>query len=213
MQKDWRAIRSILAQAFKVIWQELWTVLMVNGLWLLATLLIIPGPPATMALAWYTNQLAHAEPVDHTDFWRAIRRYFKQGWRWGVVNLFIILFLVGDYWLTYQAQDFTGKKLMLGLYVALLLFWLMLQFYALPFLFEQAEFKLRLAWNNALVLIGLNLRFVIVLGLVITLVLLLGTVAFLFSVFFGPFFLSLTSNFAVLDRLRNAKPNPIPSEG
>ena len=213
MQKDWRSIRDILAQSFKVIWQELWTALVVNSLWMLANLLIIPGPPATLALQWYTNQLVHQEAVDHTDYWRAIRRYFKEGWRWGIVNLLIILFLVGDYWITCQAQDFTGKTLMLGVYVGLLLFWFLLQFFALPLLFEQAEQKLRQAWGNALVLIGLNLRFVIVLGLVITLVLLLGTLAFLLSVFFGPIFLGLAGNFAVVDRLENAKPNPLPSEG
>lgn len=213
MLKDWRSIRAVLSQSFKVVWQELWTALVVNSLWMLANLLIIPGPPATLALYWFTNQLAHEEAVDHTDYWRAIGRFFKIGWSWGFLNLLIVAFLVGDYWITYQSQDFGGRKLLLGLYVALLIFWFLMQFYALPFLFEQKESKVLQAQNNALVLISLNLRFVILLGLVITLILFLGTLLFLLSVFFGPFFFGLASNFAVLDRLQNAQPNPLPSEG
>lgn len=187
--------------------------LVVNGLWLIANLLIIPGPPATLAMNWYCNQLAHEEAVDHTDFWRAIKRFFKIGWHWGLVNLVIIAFLVGDYWITYHAQDFTGKKLVLGLYIALLIFWLTMQFYALPFLFEQTELKLTQAWNNALVLISRNLPFVIMLALSITLIMLLGTLLFMLSVFFGPVFLSLAGNFAVLDRLQTNQFNHLSTEG
>lgn len=213
MQTVWRSVRSILAQSFKVIWKELWTILVVNGLWLIANLLIIPGPPATLALHWFSNQLAHEEPVDHTDFWRAIGRFFKLGWRWGIVNLLIIAFLVGDYLLTYHAQDFAGKKLVLGLYVALFIFWLLIQFYALPFLFEQNEHNLIQAWNNALVLISRNLPFVIMLALAITLMMILGTVLFMLSVFFGPVLLSLAGNFALQDRLQTNPINPLPTEG
>lgn len=187
--------------------------LVVNGLWLIANLLIIPGPPATLALQWYSNQLAHDEAVDHTDYWRAIGRFFKVGWRWGIVNLLIIAFLVGDYLITYQAQAFTGRKLVLGVYVALLIFWLLMQFYALPFLFEQKEPKLIQAWNNALVLISRNLPFVILLALSITLIMLLGTVLFLLSVFFGPAFLGLAGNYAVQDRLQPNQFNHLTTEG
>jgi uncharacterized membrane protein YesL len=209
----WRSVRSILASSFKAIWKELWTILVVNGLWLIANLLIFPGPPATLALHWYSNQLAHEEAVDHTDYWHAIKRFFKLGWRWGIANLLIVAFLVGDYWITYQAQDFSGKKLVLGLYVALLIFWLLMQFYALPFLFEQTELKLSQAWNNALVLISRNLPFVIILALSVSLIMVLGTLLFLFSVFFGPVFLSLAGNFAVQDRLQTNQFNHLSTEG
>src|SRR5512141_1881629 len=91
---------KILGRAFRDIWQELWTILIVQLLFLLAQVLIILGPPATVAMFFYGNRIAHEEMATEKDFLKAVRQYWKPAWRWGGLNLLVIGLLVGDYFLT-----------------------------------------------------------------------------------------------------------------
>lgn len=52
--------------------------LVVNSLWIIANLLVIPGPPATIALQAYANRIVHNEVTDLSDLWQAFKR------SWGV---------------------------------------------------------------------------------------------------------------------------------
>jgi hypothetical protein len=45
-----RTVLRIVGGAFQDLWADLWTVLACNLLWLIANLLIIPGPPATVGI-------------------------------------------------------------------------------------------------------------------------------------------------------------------
>ncbi|MEA4812296.1 MAG: hypothetical protein VB108_06975 [Anaerolineaceae bacterium] len=191
----------LAAQAVKAIWQDLWTMLAVNSLWVFSNLLVIPGPPATLALNAYANAIAAGEAVDHQDYWRYFIGSWKLGWRWGFCNLFILAILMGDHTLTSRAQDFPGKKILLGSYLALGLLWLLIQFFALPFLYEQKEKSLKQAWANSLVLMAKNPFFVLTLFITLGFSLLLSSLMFGLSLFFGAVFCSLLANFAVKYRL------------
>src|SRR5215471_900116 len=91
---------KIIGRAFQDVWQELWTILIVQLLFLLGHLLIILGPPVTVAMFYYGNRIAHDEIATERDFIHAIRQYWKPAWRWGGLNLLVIGLLVGDYHLT-----------------------------------------------------------------------------------------------------------------
>ena len=90
---------KILGLSFRDVWQELWTILIIQVLFLLGTILIVSAPPAILALFFYGNQVAHGERVTERDFLQAIRRYWKPAWRWGLINLLTIGVLTGDYYL------------------------------------------------------------------------------------------------------------------
>lgn len=199
-----RAVLRIIGGAFQDLWADLWTVLACNLFWLLANLLILPGPPATMAVVYYSNLLARGEQADLTDVWKAFRGYWGPAWRWGAVNLAVIAFLAADIALTGQFQEGAWKPYLQGLYVALLASWLAVQFFALPFLFEQERMSVRLAMRNAAALIGKNLGFVLALLILVLAILVAGTVAFLLSAMFGAVFLACTGSRAVLNRLEAA---------
>src|SRR5688500_6160804 len=96
---------QILGLAFRNTWQEFWTILVIQLLFLLAVILVIPGPPAILALFHYGNQVAHDELVNERDFLRAIRQYWGPAWRWGFVNIIIIGLLTGDYYLVKNLID------------------------------------------------------------------------------------------------------------
>lgn len=183
------------------IWKDLWTSLVCNTIWLLANLLIIPGPPATIALYDYANRKAHGEEPDHKDFWNSFKKSWDIGWRWGAINLLFLPILFIDIYLSSKISNPTLESYLVGLYIAMGLGWFLLQFFALPFLFEQDKMKVWTALRNAVVMIGRNIYFVLVILFFLVLILIIGTLVSLLSVMFGGIFIALLGNRAVLNRL------------
>jgi len=192
---------SVLRAALRDTWDDLWSTAVCNLLWLLLSLSFFLGPPATAALFFYANRLAHGESTGVGEFLRAVRRYFGVGWRWGLVNGVMLFLLVGDVILTGRLSQSAGMGLVQGLFLAGLLVWLLLQLYTLPFLFEQETPSVKLALRNGAAMLGNNILFSVALGVLLGCILLLGTVAFMLSLAAGGVFVALVGNHAVLNRL------------
>jgi hypothetical protein len=197
MTEAWGVQRAALRDT----WNDLFTTAVCNLLWLFFNLLIVTGPPATVALFYYANRLVHGEPTGAGDFLRAVRRYFGVGWRWGLVNGAMLFLLVGDVVLTGQLGQSAGAQLVQGFFLAGLLSWLLLQLYTLPFLFEQETPSVQLALRNGAAMLGNNILFSVTLGVLLGCILLLGTLVFMLSLAAGGVFLALVGNHAVLNRL------------
>ena len=192
----------IVGLAFRDLWQELWTILIVNLLFLLLSILIIPGPPATLALFYYGNQIAHGEIATERDFLHAIKAYWGPGWRWGLLNLLVIGLLTGDYYLVETWTDNPNIiSLVQGLYITLLAAWFLLQLFTLPFLFEQEQPSISHAFRNAAVFTGKKLILVLTLALLLGVSLIVGTLAFMLTFALGGAFVAFASNHAVLKDL------------
>jgi uncharacterized membrane protein YesL len=200
-----KAVLQIVRDALQDIWGDLWTMLVCNLLWYLANLLIVPGPPATLALFHYANRLAHGEVADLDDFWKAFRHYWGPAWRWGGVNLAMIAFLLGDIILTGQLSQELWSQYMQGLYLALLASWMVVQFFALPFLFEQEAMSVRQALRNGAALIGKNIGFAFALSGLLLFILITGVLVFMLSFAFGAVLTACVGNRAVLNRLEIVK--------
>ncbi len=190
--------------AFRDVWQELWTILIVHLIFLFGNLLIVTGPPVTVALFFYGNRIAHGESANERDFLNAIRYYWKPAWRWGFMNLLVIALLIGDYFLTGKlANDSNAVHWIQGLYVTLLSVWILLQIFSLPFLFEQEQPSVIQALRNSMLFIRRNLILVLTLALLLVLSLMLGTLAFMLTFVFGGAFVAFASNHAILEDLPN----------
>ena len=197
------ALRSV-GLAFRDVWQELWTILIVHLIFLFGNLLIVTGPPVTVALFFYGNRIAHGESANERDFLNAIRKYWKPAWRWGFMNLLVIGLLIGDYYLTGRLSDDSNTAHFIqGLYLTLLSVWILLQIFSLPFLFEQEQPSVVQALRNATVFIRRNLILVLTLSLLLVLSLMIGTVAFMLTFVFGGAFVAFASNHAILEDLPN----------
>ena len=192
---------SVIGRSFRDLGSDFFTTAVCNLVWLLSQVLILPGPPATLALFFVANRLAHGEVTDAGDLLRALPRYFGLGWRWGAVNLFLLLVLWGDFRLTGQFGDSPLLRLIQGFYLALLALWILVQLMALPFLFEQVQPSLRQAWRNGLVLMVKHPVFSLGTGLLTLLVLLAGIPLFLLTLAAGGLFVALVGNHAVLNRM------------
>ena len=193
---------KILGFSFRDVWQELWTILIVHLLFLVGNILIIPGPPVTLALFFYGNRIAHGERANERDFLEAIRHYWKPAWRWGLINFLAIGLLTGDYYLIgNMAASSSFASFIQGMYITLLAGWLLLQLFTLPFLFEQNQPSVVQALRNAAIFIGRNLILVFVLVLLLALSLTAGTLAFMLTFVFGGALIAFAGNHAVLEHL------------
>lgn len=184
---------------------DLFTTAVTHLLWLILTLSVITAPAAAVALFYLANRKAHGEVTDVGDFFLALRHYFWTAWRWGLANVLVVFFLVGDLVLTGRLSQSPIARLIQGFYLVLLLVWFFLQLYTLPLLFEQAEPSLRQAWRNAAVMLGKNIGFSLALAAALAIVLLLSTLFFLVVVAAGGLLVALIANHAVLNRLEVEK--------
>ena len=183
------------------IWADMWTALVCDLIWLLSVVLILPGPPVTLALVYFANRRAHEDLTDLKDLWHGFRLYWKPAWRWGILNLLILSLLVGDFYLTGRSDPASPLRFIQSFYLAVVLVWLMVQFYALPFLIEQEQPSLRQALRNGAVMLGQNIVFSVCFGFGLLLICLVGIPLFFLTVGFGPLFLAFAANRAVLMRL------------
>ena len=196
-----RAAVGVIGSAFQDAWDDLWTNLALNLIWLICQLLVIPGPPATLALFHFANLAAKGEVTDFHEFWGAFRRNFWTAWRWALLNLLVLALLLGDYLLSGGFRADSTAGILQGLYLALLAIWLLVQLYTLPFLLEQSSPGVLRAERNAIVLLGRNIRFSLVLGALLIVILMVGIPVFFLSMALGAMLIAAAGNHAVLDRL------------
>lgn len=198
MQEAWHVIRTALHDT----WSDLLTTAVVNLMWLGLTLPVVTAPPAALALFYIGNRLAHGDPTDPRDFLQAFRRHLIAGWRWGALQLAVLSVLVGDVALSGRlGGGSVAGRLAQGFYLTGLAFWLLLQVYALAFLFEQETPSLRLALRNGAVMLGQNPLFSLALGVLLLALLTVGVMLFFVTAAVGGVFLALVGNHAVLNRL------------
>jgi hypothetical protein len=193
----WQVMRAAVGDAGT----DLFTTAAVNLLWIAGVLLLLTGPPATVALFYVANRQAHGEATDPADYLRAARRFFAVGWRWGLLNGAVIFFLVGDVIITGRLAPPERAWLFQSLYLAATAGWLLLQLVSLPFLFEQERPVVRQALRNGVVMIGRNLTFTVALAVLLVAGLAISAVLFLVLFAAGAPILALIGNHAVLNRL------------
>jgi hypothetical protein len=150
---------------------------------------------------YYGNRLAHGEVADVRDFLEALRRYFLAGWTWGAANLLVIALLIGDYIVTGRLSASPAARFTQGFYLAALGIWLLIQLFALPFLFEQEKASLWQGIRNGAVFVGRAPVFSLFLGVLLILTLALGAALFMLSGAAGGVFLAVAGNRAVISRL------------
>ncbi|MGE5252235.1 MAG: hypothetical protein ACM3QS_18685 [Bacteroidota bacterium] len=186
--------------SFRDTWQELWTALLIHVLFVLGNLLVIPGPPATLAMFFFSNKIAHGEAADIRDFLGALGLYWAPAWRWAFLNILVIGLLAGDY-LFMGHMAASALRFVQGLYLTLLAGWLLVQLFVPPFLFEQDKPAVLQALRNAFVFLGKNGGFVLALALLLAVSLAAGILTFMLTFALGGAFVAFAGNHAVLQHL------------
>jgi uncharacterized membrane protein YesL len=191
---------QVVGRALRDWWDDWVNMAVLNLLLALAWLTIILGPPATFGLYYVTNRLAHGQSLGPQGLIEGGRRYFIASWRWMLLNLAVAV-LLGVSYVFYASLPAAWANFIQAAFILLAASWLIVQFYALPYLMEQEEQRVGLALRNAvftaLAAPGYTLVVVGVAALIAALS--IGTVAFLFLG--GPCLLAALGNRAVIERL------------
>jgi hypothetical protein len=200
---------TIIGRALRHYWDEGFNLLLINLVWFLAQLLVIPGPPATAALFFVTNRVARGYFARFSEFWGALKTLFGPAWKWGALNLAAI-FVFGYAALFYRSGVFDAAGAVLSLVMWFLLgCWLFLQLFAFPMWLEQSDKRVGLALRNAAVMLAHHVRLAF-LALVVAAIAVGLTAAFwLLIAMVTPAFLALLGNTVVVaqvDALRDQEP-------
>lgn len=195
------AALRVFTRALADAWDALVVLAALNIIWLALSLLIVFLPPATAAMFAATHELASGRAPGVRDFLTAVRSYFWQAWLWALVNVAVaVAFVAGFYF--YGSIPEPWADGVQGLLILFASFWGVSQLFVWPFLFTQAEPRLRLALRNAVLAVFAAPLFALTFAAIVALVLALSLVLIAPIAVITTAFVCLLANHAVTDRLR-----------
>jgi len=144
---------SVFWQTLKDTWEELYSLAIVNVVWLLASMTILLFPVTAAGMYYVTNRVAHGKTFHFSDFIEGIKKFWWRSLIWFLANILFVVIIYTN--LTFYSSNFKGLWVAFvgGFWLALLAFWLTMQMYFWPMLIEQKETKMLLAWRNAAFLV------------------------------------------------------------
>lgn len=129
-------------------WWDGWLdMVMVMLVWFFAQLTIVLGPPATFGLYYVVYRMVNGEASGVRGMIEGARQHFGKALLWGLINVLVAL----TYWVNYNFYASIEAVWSLSIVFLLLLvgvLWILTQFYALPFYFEQDIKSLKVALRN-----------------------------------------------------------------
>ncbi len=193
---------SVVRTAIIDLWNNAFLVIFCSLVWLFLTLLIIPGPPATIALFAISASIVDQERLlEFSDYLRAIWRNFGLGWRWAAINIPVLLIIAVDIRaVPRMVSPNAALTIQLAFYLALAI-WIVVNWYALSFLFQQEKPAVLQALRNGGVLLLQHPWFSLALALVTAALLALSLIMVIVNMLFGPMLVALIGSHAVVDRL------------
>ena len=129
-------------------------IVLLNALWFLASLLVIPALPATAALFYSMNELAHDRGATFTKFFEGFKRYFWLSFKWGLPSVIIFVVLIYNIFFYGQVEGQITVMPQLAsvaqlLSILMLVVFSSMQLYMFPLLLEQVEPSLKNAIRNS----------------------------------------------------------------
>ncbi len=193
---------QIARSAIVDLWDHIFLVIFCSLAWLLLVLLIIPGPPATLALFDMAERIARREHLlEFRDYLRAVLKRFGVGWRWGAANIVVVAIVLIDIRMVPRMFSPTVAAYLQIFFTMALALWIVVNWYALAFLLQQREPSVRQALRNGAVLLLQNPLFTLVLAAITAILIGLSLVLIIVNLLFGPMLVALISTHAVLNRL------------
>lgn len=199
MRDALRVVRSAIVD----LWDHLVLVIACSLTWLGLVLLVIPGPPATMALFEFADRIARREHLlEFRDYLRAIGPRFGLGWRWAAINILVLAILLIDIRVAPRMFAPSVAVPLQTFFLLALAMWIVVNWYALAFLFQQRDPSVRLALRNGAVMLVQHPFFSLVLVVLTAILLGLSLILVIVNLLFGPMLVALISTHAALNRLQ-----------
>lgn len=190
----------VIGRALVTWWDDWVQLLVVNLAWAGLCLTVVLAPPATFGLYAVTHDLRQGQSRGLGGLLEGLRRFFWPAWRWGALNVVVLVILWVSFVFYSQVTAAWGPALTL-LSLGAIVIWLIVQFYALPFFMEQEQKSLRLALRNGLFVALAAPVYTLVIGLAAGLIV-VACVVLVGPLFLGgPCLLALLGHQAVHERL------------
>jgi hypothetical protein len=136
----------------------------------------IPFGAALFGLYTVCDRTANGFAISWEHYFSFFKKGFWKAWRYvALVNTIMLLIIINFFW---YPQMFSGQEWVpwaMGLWLAAALFWIAIQFYAIPFYIEQEVKSFRIALKNAALIAGANPIFTLLLLIVAVALLALST--------------------------------------
>ena len=195
-----RAALSVVADAAVDWWQHWLPLTLLNLLWVAAWLSVVLGPPVTLAVHAYLGRLLDHDQMTPAEFARTVRDVFWQGWAWAVAALAPVFALAVAlvFYARFPGPWARAAELSATLVV---LCWLLVQSFALPFLVTQQRRSLRLAYRNAALTLLASPLHAAVFALVVVILAVLSLRFMALTFLVSPVLLAMIATHAVRERL------------
>lgn len=145
----WRVITKSLGD----IWEEMFHGIFYNFIWLVGSALIIPWPFVTFGLFAIAKDIGDGKGMKVANFFKYGRQMLKPAYIWGGINFAVALVI----WLNiqfYAGFDAGWAGTIRFFFVALAIFWAVLQLIALAIYPRLVEPGFKLALQNAMVIMA-----------------------------------------------------------
>jgi uncharacterized membrane protein YesL len=143
----------IAGLALRVWWREVYLLTFFNLAWLVLQLPIVTGPPATAAMYAIARRIADDELLTPRHGWDALRHMFLPAWKWGAVNLAIVIVTVFNFW-AYQNATGPGWTVLRLAWATIALGWFAGNLFYWPFWLAQDDRSMRTTWRNSFLFVA-----------------------------------------------------------
>ena len=139
---------QILTAATRRSWDEYMSVLLLSAAWLLAQVLVIPGPPATAALFAMARNTYDGIYWNAGNVWYDFKALFIPAWKWALPNIAVVglaLYNLSTFW-NVPGGAWGGLRVV---WLVGLVLWLALNLFYWPFYLAADDRSLRNTYANA----------------------------------------------------------------
>lgn len=140
---------AAFAFALRRTWDEWISTVMISAIWLLAQVLIIPGPPMTAALFAMARHTYDADYWNAGNVWYAFKEMFVPAWKWALPNIAVIglsLYNISTFW---NLPGLIWYVLRVVWFLGLMA-WLGLNMFYWPFWLEAVDRTMRNTYANSI---------------------------------------------------------------
>jgi uncharacterized membrane protein YesL len=138
----------VMWTAFKDYYEEMFTLVGANLLWVVLVIPVVTIPPATAGMFYLTNQVAHHKSIEFRMFFEGFKKYLWKSYLLALLNLLAATIFYANI-MFYGQMEGQWAVIVRGIFVGLAVMWVLIQIYVFPMLLEQQEAKLLLALRNA----------------------------------------------------------------
>jgi hypothetical protein len=148
MKIKFPAVLRVIGRSFVDWWDSWLDLFVVVVVWVFAQITIILGPPATFGMYYVAYHLINGESLGVRGMIEGGKKYFGLSWLWAAINAFVLVVLFTNVRFYGSVQSQWGAYAQLFTLLVLLL-WVTVQFYTLPYLMEMEKKHILKALRNA----------------------------------------------------------------